>query len=89
VVKQSILFEFKAFEGSLIVCGFNFEESDPGARWLRAKILEYATSDLFDPIDVIDGEQLLALATEAETAVAANTNLAFNANDKTAQTKKK
>ena len=46
-------------------------------------------SDLFDPVDVIDEEQLRVLATEADLAAAANTNMAFNANDKTAQQKKK
>jgi hypothetical protein len=89
VVKQGILFEFKALSGKLIVCGFNFDETDPGAKWLKAKIVEYAQSDLFNPCDYIDEEGLLKLMSKTETVAAKNTNLAFNANDKTAQRRKK
>lgn len=89
VIRQTALFEFNVFNGRLLVCGFNFKEDDPAAVWLKARLIAYAESDAFAPQDTLDAEQFAALIHTPVKRAAANTNLAFNPNDKTAIRKKK
>jgi len=87
-IKQSALFEFDALCGKLVVCSFNFNESDPAANWLKNKLVSYMNSDRFNPSDSIDANQLDALINSKVIKVAGNNNMAFNPNDKTAVRKK-
>lgn len=89
VVKQSSLFEFNAAGGRLFVCAFNMKDSDPAAAWLKNEIIKYMQSDAFEPKDEVSLEALRAFANTKVIKTAANTNLAFNPNDKTAVRKKK
>lgn len=87
-IRQSALFEFKALNGRLLVCSFNFADSDPAACWLKNKLISYAISDEFNPKNTIDSAGLRAMA-GAKVTAAVNENLAANANDKTMKRKKK
>ncbi len=88
-IRQAALFEFKALNGKLLVCTFNFSQNDPMAQYLKSKLISYAISEAFAPDFDISEEQLYALADGKITATSKNVNLAFNANDKTAIRKKK
>jgi len=50
------------------VCGFNFEESDAGAKWLKARILEYVKRDEFAPEHDLD-ERMLKTAVRKNRAI--------------------
>lgn len=43
------------------MCGFNFEERDAGAKWLKARILEYVKSDEFAPEHDLDERMLITV----------------------------
>ena len=87
-VNQGSLFEYNALGGKLLVCGFNFRESDPAACWLKNEIIKYVSSDEFEPKNTIDREDLNALIDREEVTWIGNSNAAFNPNDKTAIRKK-
>jgi len=89
VIRQAALFEFQVGGGRLLVCSLHLQETDPAARWLYHKLISYMRSEAFKPKHVIDVGQLRSLASGKVKKTAANTNLAFNANDKTAVRKKK
>ena len=88
-IRQSALFEFNALGGKLLVCGFNFSDADSAAGWLKNCLIEYAQSEAFDPVHTLSEDQLYALANSKVVQAAGNTNFAFNANDKTANRKRK
>lgn len=88
-IRQSVLFEFNALGGKLLVCGFNFSDADPAAGWLKNCLIEYAQSEAFDPVHTLSEDQLYTLANSKVVQAAGNTNFAFNANDKTANRKRK
>jgi len=88
-IRQSILFEFHALEGRLLVCGFQFGEEDPAAQWLKAQLIRYAQSEAFDPAYRLNEAQLDALIHGKTVKTAENTNRAFNPNDKAARRKNK
>ena len=88
-VRQAALFEYRAINGKIIVCGFNLDEKDPGAIYLKEKIIEYAAGESFAPENYIDRETLFSLIHTDVKKTAGNTNFAFNANDKTAVRKKR
>ena len=88
-IRQSALFEFNALNGRLLVCSFNFADNDPGAEWLKAKLVSYMNSDVFEPADSIDENQLMELINSKVSKVTGNVNFAFNPNDKTSARKKK
>ena len=89
VIRQSALFEYRVGNGRLLVCSMNFSDSDPAALWLKNQLIAYANSEAFDPAYTLSESDLLALINSNVTAAAKNTNVAFNANDKTAIRKKK
>ena len=88
VIRQAALFEIKVGDGKLIVCGFNFEDGEPASNWFKHQICSYAMSNEFNPCNEITIEQLIEFANTKVRKAAANTNFAFNANDKTAVRKK-
>lgn len=88
VIRQSALFEFSCLSGKLIVCSLNFDETDPAANMLKDRIIGYASGDSFNPKNRIGKNELLSLIHADVKRAAANTNVAFNINDKTAIRKK-
>ena len=85
VIRQSSLFEIKALSGRLIVCSMNFKNGDPGANWLKEKIISYALSSDFNPTTGLTDNGLDALLYSKVKKAQANNNLAFNLNDKSNQ----
>lgn len=88
-IRQAMLFEFRALNGRLLVCSFRFANSDPAARWLKQQLIRYATSEHFCPAHSLSRGQLDHLLHWQVQKAAANTNLAFNQNDKAAVRKNK
>ena len=88
-IRQAALFEFKALNGRLIVCSFNFKDTDPASMWLKAQIIEYMNSSEFNPSDSISEQELIRLASANLVKTNGNTNQAFNPNDITAVRKNK
>ncbi len=89
VIRQAALFELSVLSGRLIVCGFNFDESDPCALWLKSEIIKYAKSGAFAPKNKAGESEIRALLSGKLDDGEANTNVAVNPNDKTAVRKKK
>lgn len=81
--RQAALFEYRVGKGKLLVCSLHFSEHDPAAQWLKARLIAYAKSEAFDPAQQLSFTQLNTLLNAPVVTAAANTNLAFNANDKT------
>lgn len=88
-IRQAALFEFQIMGGRLLVCSFNFKDTDPAACWLFNQLISYTQSEEFCPKDTLDAKQLRALTDSKVRKTAANTNFAFNLNDKTAVRRKK
>ena len=84
VIRQAALFEFRALNGRLLVCGFRFQDGDPAAQWLSSQLVSYMQSGDFQPEDWIGAPELSALANSRVKQAEGNTNFAFNPNDKTA-----
>lgn len=82
-IRQSILFEFRALRGRVLVCGFRFHKDDPASQWLKAQLISYVESENFHPHDILDEGQLHALIYGKVAKLEGNTNFAVNANDKT------
>ena len=74
-------FEYRVGEGRLLVCSFNFREGDPAARWLRARLADYAASDAFEPRLSLTSEQLRAVCEAPLKFGYIDTNRARNPND--------
>ncbi len=87
IIKQSALFELNVGKGKLIVCSFNFDETDPCANWFKNKIIAYANSNKFNPKDSITVKELDAFLNQNTEKAEGNTNFAFNQNDATARRK--
>ena len=88
-IRQAALFEFRALNGRLLVCGFRFDDADPAAAWLKKTLIAYASSGDFNPKYYLDEKLLLALVKGHVVKTAENTNLAFNPNDKASVRRKK
>lgn len=82
VIRQSSLFELSALGGKLLVCTMNFDKATPASAWLKEKIVSYASGSSFNPRTELSGEQLDKLIYTKVTKAQANTNFAFNLNDK-------
>ena len=81
VIRQAGLFEYRIGSGRLLVCSFNFREDDPAARWLRARLADYAASDAFAPAQVLTSDQLAAVIRAPLLSGAKNDNRASNPHD--------
>lgn len=88
-IRQSILFEFNALKGRMLVCGFQFCDSDPAARWLKSRLICYMQSEAFAPLHTLDEGHLDAMHHGTLIKAAENANRAFNPNDKAAIRKNK
>ncbi len=89
VIKQAALFEISAMNGRLLVYGFNFDDANPAAQWLKYEILKYMNSSDFKPKNNVSRKSLLKFLHSDIKYAAANKNFAFNQNDKTAVRKMK
>lgn len=81
LIRQSMMFEYKVGEGRLLVCSFNFDDSDPAAAWLKARLAEYAGSDAFEPALSLSKKQLAAVIDAPLLKAEKNSNVAANPND--------
>ncbi len=81
-IRQAALFELRVLKGRLLVCGFRLDSDDPGAVWLKSRLVSYMQSDSFAPRNAVDGGSLRTLAQSSIKKAEANKNLAFNPNDK-------
>ena len=88
-VKQAAMLEFKSLGGKMFICSFAFKDNDPGAAWLKNRILEYISSEEFDPKIEYSESELESFVYGKVAKAEANTNFAINPNDKTSVTIKK
>ena len=82
--KQALLFEYRVEKGRLLVCTLNLREDDPGAAWLKNRILSYVSSDAFAPRDALTVTQLRGICDTHTQTENADSNRAINKNDITA-----
>lgn len=78
--REALLAEYRVGSGRLLICGLHLTEEDPGARWLRNRILDYVNSDAFQPAIGISESQLLSLLAAVQLE-SLNDNAAMNRND--------
>ena len=82
--KEALIFEYKIGNGRLLVASFNFDDKDPGARWLKSHIVSYTQSESFSPKHELSFDELSSLFSTNPIFVEENTNMARNTNDITA-----
>ena len=80
-IRQASMFEYRVGEGRLFVCSFRFDEADPAAAWLKARILSYAASEAFEPKTALTDAQLAAVIGAPLISGAENKNEARNPGD--------
>ena len=85
--REAMLFEYSIGKGRLLVSTLNLPDGDAGARWLKARMLEYAASDEFAPKTSLSISELISLSEAAPIDSGENSNVAQNMNDITMQTK--
>ena len=78
--KEAVLFEYAVGKGKLLVCTLNLPDTDPGACWLKGRMLSYAMSEDFLPEEQLTAAELTGLWT-ARVVEGKNTNEAQNQND--------
>jgi hypothetical protein len=81
VIRQAMLFEYRVGSGRLLVCSFNFAGTDPAATWLKARLLDYATSAEFEPKLALTQAQLRAVVSAPLLGEASDRNRARNPSD--------
>jgi hypothetical protein len=79
--REALLFEYKVGKGKLLVCTLKLKECDPGALWLRDRIMQYANSEIFEPADRISYAELLEMCGVESVSDEGNQNEAQNKND--------
>ena len=81
VIRQASLFEYRVGEGRLLVCSFKFNDGDPAAIWLKARLAAYAASESFSPALKLEMEQLRAVIDAPLLSGSVNDNRARNPAD--------
>jgi len=79
--REAMLFEYKVGSGKLLVCTLNLRENDPGACWLKSRIVSYVMSEDFEPTEGLNFAELAALCDGEAIEQGVNDNEAFNKND--------
>jgi len=79
--REALLFEYRVGKGKLLVCSLNLTEADPGACWLRSRLIAYVESDEFNPTLELTILEFAALCEVDFVAQGGNDNEAFNKND--------
>ena len=74
-------FKGRVGEGRLLVCSFQFNDDDPAAIWLKARLAAYAASESFSPALKLEMEQLRAVIDAPLLSGAVNDNRARNPAD--------
>ncbi|MBR1587694.1 MAG: hypothetical protein IJ658_05155 [Kiritimatiellae bacterium] len=80
-IRQAMLFEYRVGDGRLLVCSFAFKAEDPAAAWLRARLVDYAAGEAFNPAQTLTPAQLRAVLGAPLLSGAQNRNRARNPND--------
>ncbi|MCQ2393247.1 MAG: hypothetical protein MJ249_03080 [Kiritimatiellae bacterium] len=80
-IRRAALFEYRVGGGRLLVCGLNVQGKTPAQMWLRNRLVAYAASDAFDPVDKITVNDLARLLDVPTVRGKKNANLATNPND--------
>ena len=80
-IRQAMLFEYRVGKGRLLVCSFAFKAEDPAAAWLRARLVDYAAGEAFNPAQALTPVQLRAVLDAPLLSGAQNKNRARNPND--------
>jgi hypothetical protein len=81
-IRQAALFEYRVGRGRLLVCSFRFNDDDPAARWLKANLVKYVSSDRFEPAQELSSAQLAAVIDAPLLSGAVNDNRARNPADR-------
>ena len=81
--REAMLFEFRVGRGKLLVCTLHLRDDDPGAVWLKNRILSYAAGDDFSPAQALMPAQLERLCGGGTLDSGENENEAMNPNDLT------
>ena len=76
-----MLAEYRAGRGKLLICTLRLPETDPAARWLKNRILTYAASEEFEPVQGLSEAQFAALCRVSPVTADRNSNEAMNKND--------
>ena len=79
--KEAMLAEYRIGAGKLLICTLRMTDTDPAARWLKARILAYAGSDGFAPAQTLSEAHLASLCKASPVQAALNENEAMNKND--------
>lgn len=79
--REAMLFEYCVGNGKLLVCTFCLCSTDPAANWLKEKILVYAKSEEFQPVQMLSYQQLEMLCKVSYCSSEKNSNEAINKND--------
>ena len=82
--RQAALFEFRALNGRLLVCGFRLQDQDAMAQWFRKELIVYVQSGQFCPKEHLSERQLTLLLDSEFVHTEKNNNFAMNVNDKAA-----
>ena len=80
-IRQALLFEYRVGKGRFLVCSFAFKADDPAAAWLRARLVDYAAGEAFNPAQTLTAAQLHAVLNAPLLSGAQNKNRARNPND--------
>ena len=79
---EALMFEYRVGEGRLLVSTLDLKADDPGACWLKERLIDYASGELFEPDIALSLSALSALLEEdAVIDDGDDTNEAANKND--------
>ena len=82
-----MVFEYTVGNGKLLVSTLNLPEDDAGARWLKARMIQYAAGEEFAPTPSLSISELDTLLVDTTIVLEENSNLAQNLNDITMKVK--
>ena len=85
--REAMVFEYTVGNGKLLVSTLNLPEDDAGARWLKARMIQYAAGEQFAPTPSLSISELEALLVDTTIVLEENSNLAQNLNDITMKVK--
>jgi len=81
--REALVFEYCIGNGRLLVSALGLSDSDPFAAWWKNKLVEYVSSDEFDPDISIRESDLIELMGLESIDDGKNQNAAINKNDVT------
>ena len=80
-IRQGALLEYRVGRGRLLVSTFNFQPTDPAAVFLKARLVQYAASERFEPRLAISTDDLAKWLDTPAVETAGNPNRAMNPGD--------